>query len=178
MDAAGPDPQAERKAERESLLAAIADSERTAPSENPQESEALASDKPVEDGRQEVAAKTDGEPEPEAKSDGAGDADVGSNDGNPREKKAKDRLNKHWRDFNDAKAEFQQEKENFEAEKARQLAELQEKRDEGKYSAEDYREIASQFREEGIEALADMADEKAAAAELIAVESRAREEQD
>ena len=145
----------ERMREREELLAAL-DAADTPASEKPRESGELApdsqeADKPETTPAPEVEAEapsTDGaEVKAEGEEQSAEDAPT------KREKKSNERLNKGWDKFNSEREAFKQEKEAFE--KAKQ------EYSDDQTSPDEYRELATRYKEEGEDSLAELAEEKA-----------------
>jgi hypothetical protein len=82
----------------------------------------------------------------------------------PRYEKAKSRLEKEWEDVRAEKARIKAEREQIEAERARKTSEAPQgetKSSSRKFSAEDYREAAKSYRDEGRDDLAKLAEQKA-----------------
>jgi len=81
-----------------------------------------------------------------------------------RYEKAKSRLEKEWEDVRAEKARIKAEREQIEAERARKTSETPQgetKSSSRKFSAEDYREAAKSYRDEGRDDLAKLAEQKA-----------------
>jgi hypothetical protein len=81
-----------------------------------------------------------------------------------RYEKAKSRLEKEWEDVRAEKARIKAEREQIEAERARKTSETTQgetKSSSRKFSAEDYREAAKSYRDEGRDDLAKLAEQKA-----------------
>jgi hypothetical protein len=81
-----------------------------------------------------------------------------------RYEKAKSRLEKEWEDVRAEKARIKAEREQIEAERARKTSEAPQgetKTASRKFSAEDYREAAKSYRDEGRDDLAKLAEQKA-----------------
>jgi len=81
-----------------------------------------------------------------------------------RYEKAKSRLEKEWEDVRAEKARIKAEREQIEAERARKTSETTQgetKSGSRKFSAEDYREAAKSYRDEGRDDLAKLAEQKA-----------------
>jgi len=81
-----------------------------------------------------------------------------------RYEKAKSRLEKEWEDVRAEKARIKAEREQIEAERARKTPETTQgetKSSSRKFSAEDYREAAKSYRDEGRDDLAKLAEQKA-----------------
>jgi len=81
-----------------------------------------------------------------------------------RYEKAKSRLEKEWEDVRAEKARIKAEREQIEAERARKTSETHQgetKSSSRKFSAEDYREAAKSYRDEGRDDLAKLAEQKA-----------------
>jgi len=94
-----------------------------------------------------------------------------------RYEKAKSRLEKEWEDVRAEKARIKAEREQIEAERARKTSETPQsetKSSSRKFSAEDYREAAKSYRDEGRDDLAKLAEQKAGD---IEVEDRKEVEQ-
>jgi len=94
-----------------------------------------------------------------------------------RYEKAKSRLEKEWEDVRAEKARIKAEREQIEAERARKTPETPQgetKSSSRKFSAEDYREAAKSYRDEGRDDLAKLAEQKAGD---IEVEERKEVEQ-
>jgi len=94
-----------------------------------------------------------------------------------RYEKAKSRLEKEWEDVRAEKARIKAEREQIEAERARKTPETPQgetKSSSRKFSAEDYREAAKSYRDEGRDDLAKLAEQKAGD---IEVEDRKEVEQ-
>jgi len=94
-----------------------------------------------------------------------------------RYEKAKSRLEKEWEDVRAEKARIKAEREQIEAERARKTSETPQgetKSSSRKFSAEDYREAAKSYRDEGRDDLAKLAEQKAGD---IEVEERKEVEQ-
>ena len=94
-----------------------------------------------------------------------------------RYEKAKSRLEKEWEDVRAEKARIKAEREQIEAERARKTSETPQgetKSRSRKFSAEDYREAAKSYRDEGRDDLAKLAEQKAGD---IEVEDRKEVEQ-
>jgi hypothetical protein len=94
-----------------------------------------------------------------------------------RYEKAKSRLEKEWEDVRAEKARIKAEREQIEAERARKTSETPQsetKSGSRKFSAEDYREAAKSYRDEGRDDLAKLAEQKAGD---IEVEERKEVEQ-
>ena len=94
-----------------------------------------------------------------------------------RYEKAKSRLEKEWEDVRAEKARIKAEREQIEAERARKTSETHQgetKSSSRKFSAEDYREAAKSYRDEGRDDLAKLAEQKAGD---IEVEERKEVEQ-
>ena len=94
-----------------------------------------------------------------------------------RYEKAKSRLEKEWEDVRAEKARIKAEREQIEAERARKTSETPQsetKSGSRKFSAEDYREAAKSYRDEGRDDLAKLAEQKAGD---IEVEDRKEVEQ-
>jgi len=86
-----------------------------------------------------------------------------------RYEKAKSRLEKEWEDVRAEKARIKAEREQIEAAKARQTTETptqEAKSSSRKFSAEDYREAAKSYRDEGRDDLAKLAENKASEIEV------------
>ena len=81
-----------------------------------------------------------------------------------RYEKAKSRLEKEWEDVRAEKARIKAEREQIEADKARKTSDSNQgetKTSSRKFSAEDYREAAKSYRDEGRDDLAKLAEQKA-----------------
>ncbi len=94
-----------------------------------------------------------------------------------RYEKAKSRLEKEWEDVRAEKARIKAEREQIEAERARKTSDSNQgetKTSSRKFSAEDYREAAKSYRDEGRDDLAKLAEQKAGD---IEVEDRKEVEQ-
>ena len=81
-----------------------------------------------------------------------------------RYEKAKSRLEKEWEDVRAEKARIKAEREQIEADKARKTSDSNQgetKSSSRKFSAEDYREAAKSYRDEGRDDLAKLAEQKA-----------------
>ena len=94
-----------------------------------------------------------------------------------RYEKAKSRLEKEWEDVRAEKARIKAEREQIEADKARKTSDSNQgetKTSSRKFSAEDYREAAKSYRDEGRDDLAKLAEQKAGD---IEVEDRKEVEQ-
>ena len=81
-----------------------------------------------------------------------------------RYEKAKSRLEKEWEDVRAEKARIKAEREQIEAERARKTSDSNQgetKTSSRKFSAEDYREAAKSYRDEGRDDLAKLAEQKA-----------------
>jgi hypothetical protein len=81
-----------------------------------------------------------------------------------RYEKAKSRLEKEWEDVRAEKARIKAEREQIEADRARKTSEAPQgetKSSSRKFSAEDYREAAKSYRDEGRDDLAKLAENKA-----------------
>jgi len=81
-----------------------------------------------------------------------------------RYEKAKSRLEKEWEDVRAEKARIKAEREQIEAERARKTSDTPQgetKSSSRKFSAEDYREAAKSYRDEGRDDLAKLAEQKA-----------------
>ena len=94
-----------------------------------------------------------------------------------RYEKAKSRLEKEWEDVRAEKARIKAEREQIEAERARKTSDSNQgetKSSSRKFSAEDYREAAKSYRDEGRDDLAKLAEQKAGD---IEVEDRKEVEQ-
>ncbi len=94
-----------------------------------------------------------------------------------RYEKAKSRLEKEWEDVRAEKARIKAEREQIEVERARKTPEAPQgetKSSSRKFSAEDYREAAKSYRDEGRDDLAKLAEQKAGD---IEVEDRKEVEQ-
>lgn len=81
-----------------------------------------------------------------------------------RYEKAKSRLEKEWEDVRAEKARIKAEREQIEADRARKTSEAPQgetKSSSRKFSAEDYREAAKSYRDEGRDDLAKLAEQKA-----------------
>jgi hypothetical protein len=94
-----------------------------------------------------------------------------------RYEKAKSRLEKEWEDVRAEKARIKAEREQIEVERARKTSETPQgetKSNSRKFSAEDYREAAKSYRDEGRDDLAKLAEQKAGD---IEVEDRKEVEQ-
>jgi hypothetical protein len=94
-----------------------------------------------------------------------------------RYEKAKSRLEKEWEDVRAEKARIKAEREQIEADKARKTSDSNQgetKSSSRKFSAEDYREAAKSYRDEGRDDLAKLAEQKAGD---IEVEDRKEVEQ-
>jgi hypothetical protein len=135
----------ERNEERETLLAALEVADTPPGEETPIQSEELASDA----SESEEPADTP-DPEPEAEAEVTEET---SEEPSNREKKAENRLNKGWDKLNAGKATLKQEVEEFEAQKQQHT--------DDQTSPEEYRELASQYTEDGQKELAELAEEKA-----------------
>ena len=142
----------ERKEEREQLMAALEAAD-TLPSESTPKSAELAADT----SESEEAADT---PDPEPKVEAEAEAEVTEETSEPtekpasnREKKSQERMELSWNKTNEAKAELKRDREEFEKSK-------QEHADDGT-SPEEYRELAQRYKEDGEEALAKLAEQKA-----------------
>ena len=86
-----------------------------------------------------------------------------------RYEKAKSRLEKEWEDVRAEKARIKAEREQIEAERARKTPETPQgetKSGSRKFSAEDYREAAKSYRDEGRDDLAKLAENKASEIEV------------
>jgi len=86
-----------------------------------------------------------------------------------RYEKAKSRLEKEWEDVRAEKARIKAEREQIEAERARKASETPQgetKSSSRKFSAEDYREAAKSYRDEGRDDLAKLAENKASEIEV------------
>jgi hypothetical protein len=86
-----------------------------------------------------------------------------------RYEKAKSRLEKEWEDVRAEKARIKAEREQIEAERARKTPEAPQgetKTASRKFSAEDYREAAKSYRDEGRDDLAKLAENKASEIEV------------
>jgi hypothetical protein len=86
-----------------------------------------------------------------------------------RYEKAKSRLEKEWEDVRAEKARIKAEREQIEAERARKTSEAPQgetKTASRKFSAEDYREAAKSYRDEGRDDLAKLAENKASEIEV------------
>jgi len=86
-----------------------------------------------------------------------------------RYEKAKSRLEKEWEDVRAEKARIKAEREQIEAERARKTPEAPQgetKTASRKFSAEDYREAAKSYRDEGRDDLAKLAENKASEIEF------------
>jgi len=86
-----------------------------------------------------------------------------------RYEKAKSRLEKEWEDVRAEKARIKAEREQIEAERARKTSEAPQgetKTGSRKFSAEDYREAAKSYRDEGRDDLAKLAENKASEIEV------------
>jgi hypothetical protein len=86
-----------------------------------------------------------------------------------RYEKAKSRLEKEWEDVRAEKARIKAEREQIESAKARQTTETpgqEAKSSSRKFSAEDYREAAKSYRDEGRDDLAKLAENKASEVEV------------
>jgi hypothetical protein len=92
-----------------------------------------------------------------------------------RYEKAKSRLEKEWEDVRAEKARIKAEREQIEAERARKTSETTQgetKSGSRKFSAEDYREAAKSYRDEGRDDLAKLAEQKS-----VEIESENQKEQ-
>jgi len=92
-----------------------------------------------------------------------------------RYEKAKSRLEKEWEDVRAEKARIKAEREQIEAERARKTSETTQgetKSSSRKFSAEDYREAAKSYRDEGRDDLAKLAEQKS-----VEIESEDQKEQ-
>ena len=92
-----------------------------------------------------------------------------------RYEKAKSRLEKEWEDVRAEKARIKAEREQIEAERARKTSDSNQgetKSGSRKFSAEDYREAAKSYRDEGRDDLAKLAEQKS-----VEIESEDQKEQ-
>jgi hypothetical protein len=92
-----------------------------------------------------------------------------------RYEKAKSRLEKEWEDVRAEKARIKAEREQIEADRARKTSEAPQgetKSSSRKFSAEDYREAAKSYRDEGRDDLAKLAEQKS-----VEIESEDQKEQ-
>jgi hypothetical protein len=92
-----------------------------------------------------------------------------------RYEKAKSRLEKEWEDVRAEKARIKAEREQIEAERARKTSDSNQgetKSSSRKFSAEDYREAAKSYRDEGRDDLAKLAEQKS-----VEIESEDQKEQ-
>ena len=170
-----PTPKEDEKAkvETEATEKASGDNEQTpAPAEKAEQTKLEASD--------EVSATK--EKSEEAKSSlttqSSEDKSESASEKKPtRYEKAKSRLEKEWEDVRAEKARIKAEREQIEAERARKTSETPQgetKSSSRKFSAEDYREAAKSYRDEGRDDLAKLAEQKAGD---IEVEDRKEVEQ-
>ena len=170
-----PTPKEDEKAkvETEATEKASGDNEQTpAPAEKAEQTKLEASD--------EVSATK--EKSEEAKSSlttqSSEDKSESASEKKPtRYEKAKSRLEKEWEDVRAEKARIKAEREQIEAERARKTSETPQgetKSSSRKFSAEDYREAAKSYRDEGRDDLAKLAEQKAGD---IEVEERKEVEQ-
>jgi len=166
-------PQDEPKEKTETEVNSSGDNEQTpAPAEKAEKTKLEASD--------EVSATK--EKSEEAKSSlttqSSEDKSESASEKKPtRYEKAKSRLEKEWEDVRAEKARIKAEREQIEAERARKTSETPQgetKSSSRKFSAEDYREAAKSYRDEGRDDLAKLAEQKAGD---IEVEDRKEVEQ-
>ena len=170
-----PTPKEDEKAkvETEATEKASGDNEQTpAPAEKAEQTKLEASDEVSATKEKSEEAKSSLTTQPsEDKSESASEKKP------TRYEKAKSRLEKEWEDVRAEKARIKAEREQIEAERARKTSETPQgetKSSSRKFSAEDYREAAKSYRDEGRDDLAKLAEQKAGD---IEVEERKEVEQ-
>jgi len=170
-----PTPKEDEKAkvETEATEKASGDNEQTpAPAEKAEQTKLEASDEVSATKEKSEEAKSSLTTQPsEDKSESASEKKP------TRYEKAKSRLEKEWEDVRAEKARIKAEREQIEAERARKTPETPQsetKSSSRKFSAEDYREAAKSYRDEGRDDLAKLAEQKAGD---IEVEERKEVEQ-
>ena len=170
-----PTPKEDEKAkvETEATEKASGDNEQTpAPADKAEKTKLEASDEVSATKEKSEEAKSSLTTQPsEDKSESASEKKP------TRYEKAKSRLEKEWEDVRAEKARIKAEREQIEAERARKTSETPQsetKSSSRKFSAEDYREAAKSYRDEGRDDLAKLAEQKAGD---IEVEDRKEVEQ-
>ena len=164
---------------REQLLQAIAEAEGTPPesAEPPKDESRAPSGQEKDDtstttkeaGKAEAeladgAEATTGEAEAEAKESVQEEAT--DKPESRRSEKARERLSKGWQDLNQAKSRLKKERAEFEQWKDKESSSLEEAKEDGQYSADQYLKLAEEYREEGEVELAELA--KGRAEEVVA----------
>jgi hypothetical protein len=162
-----PTPKEDEKAKVETPVAdkASGDTEQTpAPAEKAEKTKLEASDEASATKEKSEEAKSSLTTQPsEDKSESASEKKP------TRYEKAKSRLEKEWEDVRAEKARIKAEREQIEAERARKTSEAPQgetKSSNRKFSAEDYREAAKSYRDEGRDDLAKLAEQKAGEVEV------------
>jgi len=169
-----PTPKEDEKAkvETEATEKVSGDNEQTpAPAEKAEKTKLEASDEVSATKEKSEEAKSSLTTQSEDKSESASEKKP------TRYEKAKSRLEKEWEDVRAEKARIKAEREQIEAERARKTSETPQgetKSSSRKFSAEDYREAAKSYRDEGRDDLAKLAEQKAGD---IEVEDRKEVEQ-
>lgn len=163
----GPTPKEDEKAKVDTTSPekASGDTEQTpAPAEEAEKTKLEASDEASATKEKSEEAKSSLTTQPsEDKSESASEKKP------TRYEKAKSRLEKEWEDVRAEKARIKAEREQIEADKARKASETTQsetKASNRKFSAEDYREAAKSYRDEGRDDLAKLAEQKAGEVEV------------
>lgn len=157
-------PQDEPKVEAKTEVASSGENEqKPAPAEKAEPNKLEASDEASasKDKTQEAKSSLTTQPD-EIKSESVSEKKP------TRYEKAKSRLEKEWEDVRAEKAKIKADREQIEAAKTRQATETpapEAKASSRKFSAEDYREAAKSYRDEGRDDLAKLADGKASEVE-------------
>ena len=78
-----------------------------------------------------------------------------------RSEKARERLSKGWQDLNQAKSQLKKERADFERWKEEQTDSVEESKADGMHSADEYLQLAKEYREEGEVEMAKLAERRA-----------------
>jgi hypothetical protein len=151
-------PKDEPEVKTETEVNSSGDNEQTpAPADKAEQTKLEASDEVSATKEKSEEAKSSLTTQPEDKSESASEKKP------TRYEKAKSRLEKEWEDVRAEKARIKAEREQIEAERARKTSETPQgetKSSSRKFSAEDYREAAKSYRDEGRDDLAKLAEQK------------------